>query len=518
MKVIKEQPHVLEFYYLPFVLDFFLRWIIMGVYRSISHTKGESDFWIFVLGNIVICGITFFLAYSNIQKLKEKFPFIKNNTYEEKISIISIVFRAIAIISVVYIITKVIKDQEFYKNFTFKDDGSQFFVPIIVMFMYGIFIIGLSSISFTYKGKEEGISLEKEERDNSSTIGKWLTQFFQRSYQKPILLSEEEISQNLFLNEYDFKIDRNDNQIIELEGRIRNEAIRIEAYILESVMFGALAFSAFLSIIASERFNITLSERSDIRKGNVEMQDSRLVETLEVLEDRKLVETKELPTSTKDTTSISSSRNDRKRSDKVATKNIYRLQTTEIALFWDDAVAFMNDVLLFNIEDAGRKWENLTRPKNLIMLVMIQTLFCALFFLSVIASRLRYSKVAEEIDNLIRLARSFNDKEEEVHNIVLQGAGQGNEDIRLNLGRRLKGLEIKIANNISKAKALLDQTRPILIYMSVFRNMGVIAFMSILITSCLFFSTTLATIFLVFSMIAYAYESLDTWVRVKKKR
>ncbi len=510
MKVIKEQPHVLEFYYLPFVLDFFLRWIIMGVYRSLSHTKGESDFWIFVSGNLVICIITFFLAYNNIQKLKQKFHFIKNNTYEEKISIISIVFRAIATISVVYIITKVIKDQEFYKNFTFKDDGSQFFVPIIVMFMYGIFIIGISSISFTYKGKEEGILLEK---DNTSNIGKWLTQFFQRSYQKPVLLSEEEISQNLFLNEFDFKIDRNDNQIIELEGRIRNEAIRIEAYILESVMFGALAFSAFLSIIASERFNITLSERSDIRKGNVEIVDGRLVRTeiSEVWDDK-------MPVDAKDTLNISSSRNDRKRPDKIATKKISRLQATEIALFWDDAVAFMNDVLLFNIEDAGKKWGNLTRPNNLIMLVMIQTLFCALFFLSVIASRLRYSKVAEDIDNLIRLARSFNDKEEEVHNIVLQGAGQINEDIRLNLGRRLKGLEIKISNNISKAKALLDQTRPILIYMSVFRNMGVVTFMSILITSCLFFSTTLATIFLVFSMIAYAYESLDTWVRVKKKR
>ena len=453
------------------------------------------------------------MAYNNIQKLKEKHAFIKNNTYEEKISIISIVFRAIATISVVYIITFVIKDQEFYKNFTFKDDGSQFFVPIVVMFVYGIFIIGLSSISFTYNGIEEGVLLEKEE-NNVSSLGKWLTQFFQRSYQKPVLLSEEEISQNLFLNEYDFKIDRNDNQIIELEGRIRNEAIRIEAYILESVMFGALAFSAFLSIIASERFNITLSERSDIRKGNVEIQDSRLVETLEVLEDKKFIDTKELP---KDSASISSSRNDRKQ-NKIATKNVYKLQTTEIAIFWDDAMAFMNDVLLFNIEDAGRKWENLTRPKNLIMLVMIQTLFCALFFLSVIASRLRYSKVAEEIDNLIRLARSFNDKEEEVHNIVLQGAGQVNEDIRLNLGRRLKGLEIKIANNINKAKALLDQTRPILIYMSVFRNMGVVTFMSILITSCLFFSTTLASIFLAFSVIAYAYESLDTWVRVKKRR
>ena len=510
MKTIKEQPQVLEFYYLPFVLDFFLRWIIMGVYRSLSHTKGESDFWIFVLGNIAICGITFFLAYNNIQKLKEKYLFIKNNTYEEKISIISIVFRAVATISVVYIITNVIKDQQFYKNFTFKDDGSQFFVPIIVMMLYGSFIIGLSSISFVYKGSEEGITLEK---DDTSTIGKWLTQFFQRSYQKPVLLSEEEVSQNLFLNEYDFKIDRNDNQIIELEGRIRNEAIRIEAYILESVMFGALAFSAFLSIIASERFNITLSERSGIRKGNIEIQDPRLVDSLEVLDTQKMKDIS-IP---RDTFNISASRNDRKQS-KIITKNVYKLQTTEVRLFWDDAVAFMNDVLLFNLGDAGRKWENLTRPKNLIMLVMIQTLFCALFFLSVIASRLRYSKVAEDIDNLIRLARSFNDKEEEVHNIVLQGAGQGNEDIRLNLGRRLKGLEIKIANNINKAKALLDQTRPILIYMSVFRNMGVVTFMSILITSCLFFSTTLATIFLVFSMVAYAYESLDTWVRVKKQR
>jgi hypothetical protein len=145
----------------------------------------------------------------------------------------------------------------------------------------------------------------------------------------------------------------------------------------------------------------------------------------------------------------------------------------------------------------------------------METLFCALFFLSVIASRLRYTKMTEEIDNLVRLARNFNDKEEEVHNLVLQGLGD--KEVQANLRRRLQSLGIKINQYLERANELLTKARPILVYMSVFRNLGVITFIFILITSSLFFSKTLAFIFLLFSIVAYVYEYVDIKLRMKAK-
>jgi hypothetical protein len=48
-------------------------------------------------------------------------------------------------------------------------------------------------------------------------------------------------------------IDRNDNQIIEMQAELGSVAQRVDTYTLESALFGALAFSGFLSLIASEK-------------------------------------------------------------------------------------------------------------------------------------------------------------------------------------------------------------------------------------------------------------------------
>jgi hypothetical protein len=52
--------------------------------------------------------------------------------------------------------------------------------------------------------------------------------------------------------------------------------------------------------------------------------------------------------------------------------------------------------------------------------------------------------------------------------------------------------------------------------MSVFRNLGIISFLLILITSALWVSKALAIVFTVLSALAYIYPMFDKWVRDRK--
>lgn len=49
------------------------------------------------------------------------------------------------------------------------------------------------------------------------------------------------------------RVDKNDLQIVRMETEVQSITQRIEAYTLESTLFGALAFSGFLTLISSER-------------------------------------------------------------------------------------------------------------------------------------------------------------------------------------------------------------------------------------------------------------------------
>ncbi len=59
---------------------------------------------------------------------------------------------------------------------------------------------------------------------------------------------------------------RNDEEIVNLEVKLRSVNERMNAYVLEATLFGALAFSGFLQIVASEVFTI-----ADIKQFTVSL-------------------------------------------------------------------------------------------------------------------------------------------------------------------------------------------------------------------------------------------------------
>lgn len=514
----QQQTQTVYFYYPPFVVDMLLRWFSMGVYRMMEDENEHdlSEFVVFAIIQLIITAITAIWIYVRFGSLKEKYDFLRSGFYEEKISLFSIVFRVFNVLSVTYILSGAIQEQPFYRSFVGVRPESEVAVYIIVFLIYTGVMVYLSFSSISIPKKEE----ETEFIDTTSIvepfpIGKWIKKLSQKDKYSKNIISPALEDKSLFIDNFDYQIDRNDLEIIKIEGRLRNEHSRVEAYVLESVMLGALAFSGFISIIASERFNLTLNERVDLMDRNVHViQNVKRVE--EKSDGSKVIKSYD------ETVPIVESPDYRYKSvepllDIKKPKTVTPvIKNTEMRIFWREAMNLLKNILLFKFNtETFRSWNRLLQPSNLIMLISIQTLFCSLFFLSVIASRLRYTKMTEEIDNLVRLARNFNEKEEEVHNLILQGLGD--EHIQANLRRRLQSLSIKINQYVERANELMEKARPILLYMSLFRNLGVITFIFILITSCIFFSETLAFIFLIFSIIAYVYEYVDIKLRMKGK-
>ncbi len=513
----QQQIRTVYFYYPPFLADMLLRWLSMGVYRSMEDgdQHNTSEFVVFAIIQLIITLITATWIFVRFNNLKRNYEFLRAGYYEEKISLFSIAFRIFNVLSVTYILSGAIQEQRFYRSFVGVRPESEIAVYIIVFLIYAGIMVYLSFSSISIPKEHENEFIATSPIVEPFPLGKWIKRLSKKD-DKNFLLPPEIEDKSLFIDNFDYQIDQNDLEIIKVEGRLRNEHSRVEAYILESVMFGALAFSGFLSIIASERFNLTLQERIYLADTNVHIIQN-------VKEAQKKSDGTEIIKSYDKTVPIAEEADYRYKKVeplldiKNPKKVVPIVKNTEMRIFWSEAMSLLKNVLLFKFNvDTRRSWNRLLQPSNLIMLISIETLFCALFFLSVIASRLRYTKMTEEIDNLVRLARNFNEKEEEVHNLILQGLGD--ENIQGNLRRRLQSLSQKIKQYVDRANELMEKARPILVYMSLFRNLGVITFIFILITSCIFFSETLAFIFLLFSIVAYVYEYIDIKLRMKGKQ
>jgi len=150
--------------------------------------------------------------------------------------------------------------------------------------------------------------------------------------------------------------DENDEEIVNLEVQLMSVNDKMNAYVLEASLFGALAFSGFLQILASEVFSIT-----DIKQF-----------------------------------------------------------TSKLFILFDGVInydtSFMSSFLIY-----------MDSREGLLALICYESLFCSIFFLSVIASRLRFSRLTDLIDRALQLSRSYNLKEED----LLSNQNRDVDDIRV---------------------------------------------------------------------------------------
>jgi hypothetical protein len=237
--------------------------------------------------------------------------------------------------------------------------------------------------------------------------------------------------------------DVNDTQIAGLESDLKGINSKVDAYMLESVLLGALAFSGFLTIVASSIITKPGSHFLDMVQNFV----------------------------------------------KIA-KGIFEANSGSISG-------------IFN---------KITEGENLFLLIMFESLVCSVFFIMVLTLRLRFSDMSLKMDYLIRIMNIFNAKEEELVHIRLENNASDN----VTIDKRAKLIAQKINSGLEDANKLLKEINPTVTLMSWYRNLGIITFYLILVTSGLYFSYALCLFILVIALCTYVFRMAESGLKLDR--
>jgi hypothetical protein len=232
-------------------------------------------------------------------------------------------------------------------------------------------------------------------------------------------------------------IDQNDAAVARVESSRVSMSQRVEAYTVEATLFGALAFSGFLTLLV---------EQPDTLQRSRELLD-------------------------------------------VAWSLLSRITTLGQSTLVPLPASFSSHYL------GG---------------VALSALTCSSFFLSVILARLRFSDAVQRADYALHLLRAYEAKEEAHYLALAQSIDEGATG---RLRDRMAGLRHQVTEASFFADRALDELRPVVMYMSIFRTCGILAFLLALVLSAAAISTGLATVLMLLSLIAFLYPGLDRQFR-----
>jgi hypothetical protein len=384
------------------LLDFFLRWISLWNYKTNSITSSEINETpgIFLLSQLLIIPVIIFLiSYFRDKNIIHKTQEIFKNIGRKDLKIINnhspwnylICFLILIIGTLVSVISLNIAEEEY-----------PVLIPIFAI-VYGLYLIVILSF-FSKKRPSISLIMTQLERINLN-----------------------QVKNNLNHNE-------NDEEIIELDVSLRSANDKMEAYVLEAALFGALAFSGFLQLISS---------------SNVSIESLGAFST-----------------------------------------NIYTI---------------FEELVNFSIASTFKSLEFLLSKDGILSLMAFLTLFCSVFFLAVIASRLRFNDLADAIDRSLQLSKIYNEKEENSINV---NSGIANESSNFFTNLIRKHL---IQGNLS-----LEQTFPIMEFMRFFRTLGIFTFFVIVVAGGLFVSTQLSMVLAFIMLISFLFFKLKLIVQYLK--
>jgi len=491
---------IAEFSAKPLTLDYLMRWGSLGLYRVLSTPSNNDFLWLFFVLQVLISLFTLgFVLWRDFQyrAYVERKTFFGNESqmdyflkglslekpYELMSSSLSVILRVFYALTFCYMVTSAVYNIEEIDFSTDTVTGRGFGMLFAgTLFVYGIFVMFISVLSVDQIPEEARKITQKPKKKEDRELSKTNTP----APPEPTAPEEYE------------EVDLNDIALVELEGDEKNLMNRVDAYVLESVMFGALTFSGFLTLIAID------PEAFDI--GQIRLFGQGLINFL-----RDLVV---FEFSSAESYSIFVSAPEPPPPFMEMDSSTIHL-VNEVATDW-------NDEMKMQIQEAVQGTQQLiaerhssthfTHAQNLLIWLMLETLVSSSFFLLVIASRLRFTQLIEKIDNAINLAKTYNTKEEEVYMLHLQF--EKNRTYR----KRLESLSAKIEKQVRVAQELLLEVKPVVAYMSLFRNLGVLMFLVIIITSLIFFDFRIALFFGFLCLMVYAYKQFDDWYRQRRLR
>ncbi len=489
------KPTVANFSAKVLTLDYVLRWISVGVFRfGIQNNEAGSKMMYFILFQLLIAIFT--ISYALLRDFsframieKKNFPpddwngkidyYFKGFTIEKPYDVIgttmSVIVRIFYLLTFCYMVVSVSVDLtsiDFNVQSTERTKLSLVFTG--TLFIYGLFVMFISVLSVPDVPHK--------------TFGEEAEDLKDTPRYADVKAGEKDYHEN---------VDKNDIAIVALEGQVKNLNSRVDAYVLESVMFGALTFSGFLTLIAIDPGAFQISYIREFGTQFSRFAHDLMVFELDKIDNYEIFKINE-------TVIDSKMRHiNRPMIDSLSTirEGLVKLKTLRA----EDSLKLQHlDIHISNLS-SPTKSEVVTN--NLLSWIMLQTLICSSFFLLVIAARLQFTQLIEKIDNAMRLARTYNDKEEEVFILYLQ------DDSNSILRKRLEKLGEKIEKQLTISRDLLSEVVPVIQTMGFFRNIGVFIFLIIIITSLIFFDNNTAIFFTVLSLLIYLYKQIDDWYR-----
>jgi hypothetical protein len=354
---------------MPLALDYLFKWIILIACRLASASTGQINTFI-ICESFLFIGIFIYISYRDRihnEKLFQKYKAVDDYKIDFQFSAQKYTWLAFFFISSVVI-----------NNFIdVKDEGGGIpdyvFSGLLISFYY------LIALRFFQSGRLSEVSLVRQLRSQKD-------------------LNETHDSG---------KIDR---AIVEVETAINSRTGRLDAYVLESALFGALAFGGFLQIIATDY--VSFKELDQFSKLVFDLVQS------------------------------------------LITLDVQTLQNSTTQLY---------------------------TKNNLFCLAAIETLLCSGLFIAVIASRLRFSDVADRVKKAVEIAKAYQAKEESKQFFLFE-----------------------IREQMTLAKSALEEIGPISGYMQYFRNAGLVMFLLVLISCSLFVTSFLGWL--------YVGVGIATWV------
>ena len=186
-------------------------------------------------------------------------------------------------------------------------------------------------------------------------------------------------------------------------------------------------------------------------------------------------------------------------------KVLQKQAVSEAAREFSKALAML---VSLDLGEAERAFVRLCAEQPVLAIVATLSLICSTFFLAVIVARLRFNSLVGLASYSTEVASALNQKEEGLylHQLSL-------ERPRPELEARLTQLRDRIRNSLEEAQLISQQLAPIVLYMTVFRHLGVLTFLFALVASAIWVSPALAIAFAVISLLAYSYPALDRKLR-----
>ncbi len=379
----------------PMLLDYILRWAFFALY-SFDIIPG----WLFWTAQFIFIPLFIvvwvFGRYFRVNKLLGSDK--TNTSYSPKSSFLTFLFYIALLGSGLYV---------FYQQLNDVWTWLRIVLVILDFAAYGVYLfcIFVFSIATPKKNKDKVPAVEAQE----TAI--------------PVIKSE---------------CDQNDYEVLEAELQMTTMNLNVETFSLESTLFGGLAFSAFLTLIASSTPILTYTQELLILIGR-----------------------------------------------------------------------FFQFLTVFDFSSMERMFASLVYPDHLFGLLSLECLFTSLFFILVIASKVRYHALQRHAYLLVKQVSKYNQKENAAQSQETQPTdpdGQTNHN----------PLTAIVSKNLEIVNKSFKELQAIINYMNVFRNLGLGAFFTLLITGAFIISNFMGIIVSGFIVLAFFFTSIDKLLREKR--